>query len=55
MAAAALIAGLTDLGYFLFMDLGGFVHFVPGTLMTLICSAAILLSGVAVVRMPRGK
>jgi hypothetical protein len=26
------------------MDLGGFVNFVPGTIMTLISSAAILLS-----------
>ncbi|MCR9197333.1 MAG: hypothetical protein NXI04_01695 [Planctomycetaceae bacterium] len=42
---AALITGLADVGYFLFMDLGGHVHFVPGTLMTLICAAAILLSG----------
>jgi len=32
------------LGYFIFMDLGGFVHFMPGTLMTLISAAAILLS-----------
>lgn len=42
---AALIAGLADIGYFLFMDLGGHVHFAPGTLMTLICAAAIVLSG----------
>lgn len=44
---AAVVAGLTDLGYFLFMDLGGHVHFVPGTVMTLICAAAIGLSIVA--------
>lgn len=43
---AALIAGLTDIGYFLFMDLGGFVHFVPGTVMTLICLAAVVLSAI---------
>lgn len=41
---AALTGGLADLGYFLFLDLGGFVNFVPGTVMTLISSAAILLS-----------
>ena len=41
---AALVAGLTDVGYFLFMDLGGYVNFVPGTVMTLICAAAIGLS-----------
>lgn len=41
---AAIGGGLADLGYFLFLDLGGFVHFVPGTIMTLISSAAILLS-----------
>ena len=41
---AALTGGLADLGYFLFMDLGGFVNFVPGTIMTLVSSAAIILS-----------
>ena len=44
---AALTGGLADLGYFLFLDLGGYVNFVPGTVMTLISSAAILLSFVA--------
>ena len=44
---AALVAGLTDIGYFLFMDLGGYVHFLPGTLMTLICAAAVVLSFIA--------
>lgn len=39
---AALVGGLTDLGYFIFLDLGGFVKFVPGTLMTLVSSAAII-------------
>ena len=43
----ALIAGLTDIGYFLFMDLGGYVNFIPGTVMTLICAAAIVLSFLA--------
>lgn len=41
---AALTGGLADLGYFLFMDLGGFVNFVPGTVMTLVSGTAILLS-----------
>ena len=44
---AAICGGLADLGYFLFMDLGGFVNFVPGTVMTLVSSAAIILSFVA--------
>lgn len=41
---AAITGGLTDLGYFLFMDIGGYVNFMPGTVMTLISSAAIILS-----------
>ena len=41
---AGLTGGLADLGYFVFLDIGGYVHFVPGTVMTLISSAAILLS-----------
>jgi hypothetical protein len=41
---AAICGGLADLGYFLFLDLGGFVHFLPGTLMTLVSGSAILLS-----------
>lgn len=41
---AAISGGFADLGYFIFLDLGGFVKFVPGTIMTLISSAAILLS-----------
>ena len=44
---AAIVGGLLDLGYFLFMDLGGFVHFVPGTVMTLVSSSAIILSFLA--------
>ncbi|MEM9438733.1 MAG: hypothetical protein AAGA15_17020 [Pseudomonadota bacterium] len=40
----AMVGGLFDLGYFLFMDLPGFVHFFPGTVMTLVSSAAIVLS-----------
>jgi len=47
---AAICGGLADVGYFLFLDLGGFVNFVPGTVMTLISSAAILLSFYAINR-----
>ncbi|MEM8877805.1 MAG: hypothetical protein AAGD23_08020 [Pseudomonadota bacterium] len=41
----ALIGGLADLGYFLFLDLAGYVNFFPGTVMTLVSSTAIILSG----------
>lgn len=41
---AAITGGLADLGYFLFLDLGGYVHFLPGTVMTLISGTAIALS-----------
>ena len=44
---AAICGGLADLGYFLFMDLGGFVHFMPGTLMTIVSASAIILSFIA--------
>lgn len=50
---AALVAGLADIGYFLFMDLGGHVHFVPGTVMTIICASAIVLSFWACLRLKR--
>ncbi|MEO0559342.1 MAG: hypothetical protein AAF170_14285 [Bacteroidota bacterium] len=41
----AMVGGLLDVGYFLFLDLGGYVRFVPGTVMTLVSATAILLSG----------
>jgi hypothetical protein len=41
---AAITGGLADVGYFFFMDLGGYVNFVPGTVMTLISASAIILS-----------
>lgn len=44
---APLVGGLADLGYFIFLDMGGFVNFVPGTVMTLISTAAIILSVLA--------
>lgn len=40
----AMVGGLADLGYFLFLDLPGFVHFIPGTLMTLVSGSAILIT-----------
>ena len=40
----ALVGGLADVGYFLFMDLGGHVNFVPGTVMTLVSASAVFLS-----------
>lgn len=41
---ATLVGGLADVGYFLFLDLGGFVKFVPGTVMTIISGTAIMLT-----------
>lgn len=41
---SALVGGLLDLGYFIFIDLGGYNNFVPGTVMTIISSLAIALS-----------
>ena len=41
---AAMVGGLADIGYFVFLDLGGYVRFVPGTLMTLFSGSAIVLS-----------
>lgn len=40
----ALVGGLLDLGYLIFIDLGGYNKFVPGTLMTIISATAIALS-----------
>jgi len=41
---AALVGGLADVGYFLFLDLGGYVNFMPGTLMTIFSATAIIAS-----------
>lgn len=41
----ALIGGMADLGYLLFVDLPGYVNFFPGTVMTLVSGSAIALSG----------
>ncbi|MEO0548255.1 MAG: hypothetical protein AAF035_15105 [Pseudomonadota bacterium] len=40
----AIVGWVTDVGYFVFLDLGGFVNFVPGTVMTIISTAAVVLS-----------
>ena len=42
---AAMIGGLADLGYLIFVDFGGYATFFPGTLMTLIAGSAVLLGG----------
>ena len=39
-----MVGGLADLGYLIFVDLPGYVNFVPGTIMTFISGAAIVLS-----------
>ncbi|MEM1293779.1 MAG: hypothetical protein AAGH89_00345 [Verrucomicrobiota bacterium] len=41
---SALVGGFLDIGYFVFIDLGGYNKFVPGTIMTIICSFAIIFS-----------
>lgn len=40
----ALVGGMADMGYFLFLDLPGYAKFAPGTVMTLISGTAIVLS-----------
>ena len=39
-----MVGGLADWGYLLFVDFPGYVNFFPGTVMTFISGAAILLS-----------
>lgn len=39
-----MVGGLADLGYLLFVDFPGYVNFFPGTVMTFISGAAILIS-----------
>ena len=41
---AALVGGLADVGYFVFLDLGEHVNFVPGTVMTIFSATAIITS-----------
>ena len=44
IVVTALIGGLADVGYFVFLDIGGFVNFMPRTVMTIISATAIMLS-----------
>jgi len=39
-----MVGGLLDLGYLVFVDIPGFVNFVPGTVMTMVSGSAIALS-----------
>ncbi len=39
-----MVGGLADVGYLLFVDFPGYVHFFPGTLMTFISGIAVVLS-----------
>lgn len=50
---AAITGGFADLGYFLFLDLGGYVNFLPGTVMTIVSSLAIITSFYAYFRNKR--
>lgn len=40
----AMVGGLLDIGYLVFVDLAGFVNFFPGTLMTFVSGSAIAIS-----------
>ncbi|MFK8054134.1 MAG: hypothetical protein AB8F65_14295 [Woeseiaceae bacterium] len=40
----AMIGGLLDIGYLVFVDIPGYVNFLPGTLMTVVSGTAVLLS-----------
>lgn len=51
---AAIAGGLTDLGYFIFIDLGGYSKFVPGTIMTIISFLAIITSLYAYYKTQKG-
>jgi len=46
----AIVGGMLDLGYFLFIDLAGYSKFFPGTVMTIISGTAIALSLYAFIR-----
>jgi len=41
---SALVGGLLDVGYLIFIDLGGYNKFMPGTVMTIVSASAIGLS-----------
>jgi hypothetical protein len=40
----ALVGGMADIGYFVFVDLPGDANFVPGTVMTIFSTTAIVLT-----------
>ena len=40
----AMVGGLADVGYLLFVDFPGYVNFFPGTVMTIISASATVLS-----------
>ena len=40
----AMVGGFLDIGYLVFVDLPGYVHLVPGTLMTIVSGSAVALS-----------
>lgn len=40
----AMVGGLLDIGYLVFVDIPGFARFMPGTLMTFLSASAIALS-----------
>ncbi|MEM9168277.1 MAG: hypothetical protein AAGC56_01385 [Pseudomonadota bacterium] len=40
----AMVGGLLDVGYLVFVDIPGYVKFVPGTLMTFVSGSAVVLS-----------
>lgn len=40
----AMVGGLADAGYLFFVDIPGYVNFVPGTVMTIVSASAIALS-----------
>ncbi|MEP1144496.1 MAG: hypothetical protein ABJH52_12320 [Henriciella sp.] len=39
-----MVGGLLDIGYLVFVDVPGYVHFMPGTLMTIVSASAIIIS-----------
>ena len=53
--ATAVVGGLADIGYFVFVDLGGYNNFVPGTVMTIVSASAIVLSVYAWSRLQRDR
>ncbi len=44
---AAIVGGITDIGYFIFIDLGGYANFFPGTVMTIVSATAVITSFIA--------